>query len=215
VHYYERALSATLVRNDAAAEHVLGALEVQAATPAKTLPVRRYLAKITFEMLALYANSMVYLDDFTNEGGATLIAKLDTGDDATRSSPDAAKRSATPHVRLMHRSAAERTSPAVQVVEDYKDVRLGHGDDCEGVAKEIETHFYSFQRADVTPANASPLLVAMHTFVRSNAYMPALQLGSVTNKKLDTASSALSDDDALAHTYAGRCAAPNPHAHPR
>jgi len=199
-HYYERALAATLVRNDADAEHVLAAIAAQQARPDVTLPSSRYVSKLFAEMLTVYANAMVYLDDFTNEGGRTFLAQVDSS-----ASPDASKRSHVQTVRLVRRTeandgGASSAHPAVNVVEDYKDVRLGHGDDCEGVAKEIYTHYWDFRRAALD-ASASPLLVHMQALATSNTYVPALVLAAVTNKKLDTATHALSDEDAMAHTY--------------
>ena len=42
-----------------------------------------------------------------------------------------------------------RSHPAVEISEDYKDDREGHGDDCEGVAKEIYTNYWQFRRAQL------------------------------------------------------------------
>lgn len=200
VHFFERTLAATLVRNDARAEHVLAAIAAQRAAPATTLPSSRFVAKVFAEMLTPFANAMVYLDDFTNEGGNTYVATV--SDDGM--SPDASTRHATQRLRLVRRSSAtehiegSESRPLVNVVEDYKDARLGHGDDCEGVAKEIYTQFWSFHALELD-GTESPLLRELHSFARSNVYTPALVLAEVTNKKLDT--DAITDGDALAHTY--------------
>jgi len=200
MHFFDKMLAATLLRNDADATHVLAAVKAQAVAPTVTLPSSRYVSKLFVEMLTVYANAMVYLDDFTNEGGRTYLAAVDTS-----ASPDASKRSHTQRMRLVRRTDATVASEAlkrdaVNVVEDYKDARLGHGDDCEGVAKEIYTAYWQFRRTPLAPSS-SPLLAHFHALARANVYVPALMLAAVTNKKLDTATHTLADEDALAHTY--------------
>ena len=67
------------MRNDAAAEHILSAVKAQSLRPAETLASSRFVTKVFVEMMGIYANAMVYLDDFTNEGGRTYLAELDSG----------------------------------------------------------------------------------------------------------------------------------------
>jgi hypothetical protein len=199
--YFDAALRLALVRNDARAEHVLAAVRAQAAAPATPLASSRFSAKLLVETLTVFANSMVYLDDFTNEGGRTYLAALDS---TAAASPDASTRHRAQAVRLVRRGALASTGALgsrapVNVVEDYKTARLGHGDDCEGVAKEIYMAFWDLRRTDVSAA--SPLLQELAALARSNVYTPALVLAAVTNKNLDTAEHELSDEEALAHTF--------------
>jgi hypothetical protein len=198
-HFYEAALAATLARNDAHPDHVMAAVRAQADAPTRTLASSRFVSKLFVEMLTVFANAMVYLDDFTNEGGRTYLATIDSN-----ASPDASKRGHVQAVRLVRRSEEKiegiESRNVVNVVEDYKTARLGHGDDCEGVAKEIYVQYWDFLRAELDAGN-SELLHHLQSLARAHVYVPALMLAAVTNKKLDTAVQPLSDEEAMAHTY--------------
>ena len=196
--YYQKALDVALLRNDARAEHLMAAVSAQARTPERTLASSRYVSKILVEMMTVYANAMVYLDDFTNDGGRTYLAEVDSG-----ASPDASTRSNAHRVRLVRRSAGGNRKNTVEISEDYKTARLGHGDDCEGVAKEIYIQYWQFRRAELAQSatSASPLLAHLQQMVRNNVYTPVMVLAAVTNKKLDTSVHVLTDEEAMAHTY--------------
>ena len=191
--YFRAALTAALVRADADPAHLLAVAQAQSSHADRMLPGMHALLGTMSTMLTVYANAMVYLDDFTNSGGNTYIA-----------APDPAKSS---HVRLFRRNAAREgehsDTPAVNTVEDYKIARLGHGDDCEGVAKETYVQFWQFRRAEFPAATdaAGALLHALQAVARSNAYTPMLVLAGVTNKKLDVGVRDMAPDAAMAHTY--------------
>jgi len=210
VGYYEAALKAALVRCNASANDLLLASERQRASPEATLPSMHAYMETFSSMLSVYANTMVYLDDFTNDDGNTYLLR-----------PDAGKSSAAGRMHLLHRRDIAGSSqgsegrgmrgrgvPAspVQVTEDYKIARLGHGDDCEGVAKEIYVQYWQLRRADLagnTDDSAEhQLLREFQGIARENTFTPMMVLAAVTNKKLDAnVARDMTDEDAMAHTY--------------
>jgi len=226
--YFTAALRAALLRNDAEAGHLLAAAKAQQAAPGKLLPGYTAVLATWASTLTVFANAMVYLDDFTNQGGRTYLARPDAG--ADHPGPDAAKRSHTGRVRLLRRNDVIRQTGAgdggrgndagrllprahvIDIGEDYKIARLGQGDDCEGVAKEIYVQYWEFRRANFgddgpeqahATADELALLQHMQTHIsRSNVYTPMMVLAGVTNKKLDTTVQRdMSVDEAMAHTY--------------
>ena len=213
--FFLTALRASLVRNDAKAEHLLAAVRAQQKQPARLIASTRAVMRQYADMFCTYPVSMVYLDDFTNEGGRTLLARPE---DSPIRSPDGAKKSHVGRVRLMHRNellketgnadgtpSRKPRAKEVDISEDYKDARLGHGDDCEGVSKEAYTQFWDFRRADLSTLSNTPdveLLRHFQMLSQANVYTPVMVLAGVTNKKLDAnVRRDMTDEEAMAHTY--------------
>lgn len=187
---FTESLRVALHRNNVTAEHMSRAIAKQASSTT-LLPEFRYAMKVMVSMLTVHANTIVYLDDFTNASGDTLAA---TSSDTSQSDTQ---------VSLVRASALKR-SKAVEIGEDYKVARFGGGGDCEDSATEVYMTHWDLYDADLSALDAAPvstLLRQYQTVLKQHTYVPTLVGAAVTNKKQDVNVRDMGVDDAMGHTY--------------
>jgi len=198
--FYERALDAVLLRNDARASDLLLAIEAQRRAPTRLLESTRYVeGKIYGELFTVFANALPYLNDFVNDDGDTLEVVEDSKSSRT--------------MRFVRRAAAggSHAKETIAVSEDYKIARLYHGDDCEGVALEIHMEARQFARValdaytsyDSDDEGRARVALLRHFQQLSHdcVYVPTMPLAAVTNKSLDHEKRELDESNVLAHTF--------------
>jgi len=206
--YFATALGVTLRRANLSAARVLAALRSQDAAPPDRMSDGTLLAtRVLVDMLTTQSTSLPYLNDFTNENGDTLKAvSVASSADAGRGGAAAA----APRVRLVRAVRDTAVSPAVaaqhiKISEDYKNAaRYGAGD-CEDVARTAYANYWQFARARAFEAPDDDTRTLLHELqsrlVHTRMYVPAMVLGSVSNKKLEAGARFTDADNIMAHTY--------------
>jgi len=194
-------LRVALARSGVSATRVLQAIAKQEQAvkrfgdAATLLPGYLFALRTCVQMLTVYPNTLVYEDDFFNEGGETLTL----GDRKT----------------TMHfvRASAQRK---VSVGERFLSAQTTGGGDCEDTADAIDQMAAAFaslmSRVEsvsqagkrVSQADAEGrLLRKFGELLDTNLLVPHLNMAAVTNKKQQADIALLDQDSANGHTYSG------------
>jgi hypothetical protein len=179
---YSAALDTTLARWGFTREQIEAQIH---ASSKETQPSFINVCRILVAMHTVYANYIVYLGDFANEGGDTQVADVDA--DGT--------------IRLTPARLSRPNDALVYITERYRAAVNTGSDDCEGSADQIVQSYRGFQLLNFS-ASEDVLLFELQQLARKNLFVPALVLAGVTNKKQELGVRDIAEKDAMAHSYA-------------